>query len=196
MQYCQAVRARSTLSSAVNPASLTVDTSGYLATADAPGDCLNLPAGGTLSVRAASATIDCPLDNSGTLTIICSDAMALDGADSGSGATCLASGTLDLGNGTALSSGDLTVDGTLDLEGDSIAVSGLWGSGLIRSSGGPATLSVGSDGETTTFDGILQDGSGGLALFVTGGNMLCLAPGARKHVFRRPDDRRRRDGAG
>ena len=86
--------------------------------------------------------------------------------------------TVELASATALGTGDLTVNGKLDLEGYSVAVSGLWGSGTMQTSGASATLSVGGNGEWSSFTGILQDrASGQLALLVTGGNTLALAAG-------------------
>ncbi len=69
--------------------------------------------------------------------------------------------------------GDLTVNGTFDLSGYSVAVATLAGSGTVESSSAPAMLTVGGVGGTSTFAGVLQNGSGeALALRVIGGTLV------------------------
>ncbi|MGO8750203.1 MAG: beta strand repeat-containing protein, partial [Thermoguttaceae bacterium] len=71
--------------------------------------------------------------------------------------------------------GDLTVNGLFDVEGNNVAVAGLWGNGIVQNSSTPATLTVGGDGESSTFNGTLQDdGNLGLAIFVTGDSTVTL----------------------
>ena len=64
----------------------------------------------------------------------------------------------------------------LDLEGYSVMVGTLSGSGTVQSNGGPATLQMGDDGETSTFTGtLLNNGTDALTLEVSGGATLCLS---------------------
>ena len=73
---------------------------------------------------------------------------------------------------------DLTVNGTLDLYGNSLLVQNLAGAdaGIVTSSQpGPVTLTVAGNGQTTTFAGSLEDGSGQLALVKSGSSTMILA---------------------
>ena len=108
---------------------------------------------------------------SGTLT--------LTAANTYSGGTTIDEGMLVMGVAGAVPDGaDLTVNGTLDLYGNSLLVENFSGadSGIVTSSQpGRVTLTVAGNGETTTFSGILEDGSGQLALAKTGSSTLLLA---------------------
>jgi autotransporter-associated beta strand protein len=75
------------------------------------------------------------------------------------------SNVLSNGSGT----GTVTVNGTLDLNGYSITISALAGSGVVTNSiSGTSTLGVGSSNTTTTFSGVIQDGTGTVALTKVG----------------------------
>ena len=70
---------------------------------------------------------------------------------------------------------DYTIDGTLDLAGYSQAIGSLAGSGTVKSSGSAATLTTQADGNSTEFTGTLENGSGTLAITVSGDGLLTLA---------------------
>ena len=82
--------------------------------------------------------------------------------------------TLRMGVANAMpsggSAGNLINNGTLDLNGNSTAVNGLSGTGTVDSlSGtGTTTLTVGNKDATKSFDGVIQNTSGTLALTKTG----------------------------
>ena len=97
--------------------------------------------------------------------------------------------TLKAGSVTAFSPNSaFTVDGILDLGGFSNTVASLAGSGTVTNGGvpirgigplgnpivGPAVLTVGGDGTTTVFSGILRNGGGTLGLEKTGAGTLTL----------------------
>ena len=73
--------------------------------------------------------------------------------------------------------GDLTVNSLLDLYGNNVAVAGLWGAGTVQSSTAAAALTVDGNGETSIFNGTLQDGGtyGQLAICVANGCTVVLA---------------------
>jgi autotransporter-associated beta strand protein len=100
-----------------------------------------------------------------------------------SGGTTVSAGTLRLGATNALPGQDVRVDGTLDLNGFSEAVGGLNGSGTVTSgAAGAVTLAVGSNNADGNFAGVLQDGSGTVALTKQGGGTQRLT-GTRGNAF-------------
>jgi autotransporter-associated beta strand protein len=155
---------------------IDTDSTGTLAlTADEDG--VNMTGYDSLSLGAVgNVTFD------GTLTPA-SDTYMLGG---GPGTLTLASalsgdysvvvnGNVDLG-ASINCTGDLTVNGRLDACGNNLEFAGLWGSGTIQSSLATATVTVNGNGETSEFDGTLQDGSDGqLALSVANGCTVVLA---------------------
>ena len=79
--------------------------------------------------------------------------------------------------GAVPSGENLTVNGTLDLDGNSLTVQDLAGSAdaiVTSSQPGAVTLTVAGNGQTTTFAGSLEDGSGQLALVKSGSDELIL----------------------
>ena len=134
------------------------------------------------------------LSGSGSLVKIGAGLLTLNGPDTYAGGTTLSNGTLQLGNPTALgaASGGLTVNsGVLDLQGQSPTCGSLGGAGgtiLTSSAGSTATLTVNMAAGTTTYNGVLANGSGTLALTKNG-------PGAcadrRQHLQRRHHGQRR-----
>ena len=115
----------------------------------------------------------------GGLTKAGSGTLVLSGSNLYTGDTAIAAGTLQLGSGMAIPSGigkgNIAVTGTLDLNGNSLSINGLSGSGTVTSSvAGAITLSVGSNNQTSTFSGNIQNSSGTLALTKTGSGTLTL----------------------
>ena len=91
--------------------------------------------------------------------------LILTGSNSYTGATTIDSGgTLQLGGSSGLPNGmmagTVTVNGTLDLNGYSPTLGGLAGSGTVTSTAaGSITLSAGNNDQSSTFSGVIQNGS-------------------------------------
>ena len=125
----------------------------------------------TVSAVIATTTGGLTKDGAGTLTLAA--------ANTYTGATTLSVGTLKLGatNGVGSSSA-LTVaaPGTFDLAGFSDAIGSLAGAGTVTSSvAAGVTLAAGANNTSTTFSGVLQNGSGTLALTKAGTGTLTLS---------------------
>ena len=73
------------------------------------------------------------------------------------------------------------MDGTLDLNGYAVAVGGLSGSGTVTASTGCCTLTVGANGQSSEFDGQIEDGFGTVALTKVGSGTLTLG-GANSYI--------------
>jgi autotransporter-associated beta strand protein len=72
--------------------------------------------------------------------------------------------------------GNVVNDGTLDLNGFSETINGLSGTGIVDSiAGGTPVLTVGDNDQTSSFDGVIQNTSGTLALTKVGTGTLTLA---------------------
>ena len=97
-----------------------------------------------------------------------------------SGATIIKAGTLKLVAADLIPDGafkgNLTVTGTLDLNTFSETINGLSGAGIVDTvAGGAPTLTVGSNDQTSTFSGTIQNTAGTLALAKTGTGTLTLS---------------------
>ncbi len=97
------------------------------------------------------------------------------------GDTSISAGTLQLANANALptgvSVGDVIVNGTLDLNGFSTTIDGLYGTGIIDniSAGGNPILSIGNHNTGSTYDGIIQNTTGTVALTKIGSGTIILS---------------------
>ena len=136
---------------------------------------------GTLTFDSSSTqTVSNVLSGGLALTQEGTGALVLTGSNSYTGSTTVNSGsTLRLGGSSVLPDGSgavaVTVNGTLDLDGYSPTLPGLSGSGTVTTSvAGLATLSVGNTNLSSTFGGVIQDGSGQLALTKAGTGTLIL----------------------
>ena len=118
-------------------------------------------------------------DNS--LTKSGSGMWVLSGVSSYGGITTISAGTLKLGaNNVIPNSSALIVNGTFDLQGFSDTVgslaSGSSGTRLVTSSStGIVTLTVGGDNTSTTYSGVIQNGSGSVGLTKAGTGTLTLS---------------------
>ncbi len=94
----------------------------------------------------------------------------LSGFNTYSGPTTIITGTLFVGAENALSANsDVTVYGTLDLDGFDASIGSLGGNGTITNSGSnPATLTVGANGHSDIFNGLIDDGNAPIGLTVAG----------------------------
>ena len=134
---------------------------------------INTSAGTTLTYGGVMAS-----SNTGsTLVKTGTGRLTLSGANTNSGGTTISEGTIQLGASNVIPDRGLTVNGTLDLNGFNETVRSLSGSGLITTSvAGSVTFTPGVSGYSvsTTFSGIIEDGSGTMNLTVNGGNGLNL----------------------
>jgi autotransporter-associated beta strand protein len=131
-----------------------------------------------------NVTIQSPIrDNASgqsALTVAGSGTLLVSGANTYSGDTVVCAGTLQLGNAAALpqgaGAGNLVLYKTLDLNNFSTNVNGLLGNGVVTSSAaGTPTLTVGNNNVTSTFSGIIQNGTAtAVALTKIGSGTLSL----------------------
>ncbi len=124
-------------------------------------------------------TLPGPISGLGGLEKLGSGTLTLSGANTYTGGTFIDEGTLAVGNADAIPAGadkgDVEVDGTLDLNGQSITINGLSGSGTVTTSdSGRSDLTVGANDQLSTFDGVIEDGSGTVGLLKTGDGTLKL----------------------
>ncbi len=135
------------------------------ATLSAGGDNATTTFSGTLQ----NGTGTLGLSKTGTGTLI------LTGTNSYTGTTTVSAGTLRAGSSTALSAtSDFAVNAILDLNGFSSPIGSLAGAGTVTNNGAAATLTAGASNASTTFSGVLHDGTGSLALTKTGTGTLIL----------------------
>ncbi|MEI7954815.1 MAG: autotransporter-associated beta strand repeat-containing protein [Verrucomicrobiota bacterium] len=118
-------------------------------------------------------------ENNFSLTKTGIGALTISGANTYAGTTTVSAGTLKIGSSVAIPSGagkgNLALDGTLDLSTYGITINGLSGAGTVTTSAASAVnLTVGSNDQTSTFSGVIQNGSGTLALIKTGAGTLTL----------------------
>ena len=98
-----------------------------------------------------------------------------------SGPTTISAGTLQVGSNTALgnsSAVSVSTGAVLDLDGYSPTIGSLTGSGTVTNSAasGTSTLTLTpAAGSTATFSGIIQNGSGTVALTLNGDGTEVLA---------------------
>ena len=130
--------------------------------------------GGIITSNGASGT--------GGLTKAGAGTLVLSGANSYTGTTSINAGILKLGATAAIPSGtgngNVVVDATLDLNGKSVTINGLssiGASGVITSGvAGAITFTVGGNNQGGTYSGVIQNGSGTLALTKTGNGSITL----------------------
>ena len=105
------------------------------------------------------------ITGTGNLTKIGPGTLVLSGTNAYGGATFVEEGILQAGSTSALSPNSaFTVNSQLDLDGFSNTIGSLAGGGIVTNDGPvAATLAVGNNNTSTTFSGILQDGTSVLA---------------------------------
>ncbi|NDF87122.1 MAG: hypothetical protein EB102_11515, partial [Gammaproteobacteria bacterium] len=101
----------------------------------------------------------------------------LSGSNSYTGATTVPYGQIKLGAAqTNLTAYNISSGAFLDLGGYSATVGSLAGAGSVTSTAsGSITLTAGGDNSSTTFSGIIQDGSGTVAFTKAGTGTLTLS---------------------
>ncbi|MDQ0396421.1 autotransporter domain-containing protein [Labrys monachus] len=137
--------------------------------------------GGGFDIDAAgnAFTVSQTLTGIGGLTKSGAGTLVLSGADTYAGATTVSAGTLKGGAANAFSAASATTvasGATLDLGGYSQAIGSLAGAGTVTNSGGAAAaLTAGGDDSSTTFSGVIEDGTSATALTKTGTGTLTLS---------------------
>ena len=134
--------------------------------------------GGAFDVTASNVlTYGGAISGVGNLSKVGAGTLLLSGSNAYSGATFIQAGVLQAGSMGALSPNSaFTVNSQLDLNGFSNTIGSLAGNGMVTNTGTvPATLSVGSNNTSTTFSGLLQDGTSSLALTKIGSGILTLS---------------------
>jgi fibronectin-binding autotransporter adhesin len=100
------------------------------------------------------------------------------GVNSYAGDTEVLAGTLKIGAGgipDGAGKGNVLVNGTLDLNGHAEVVNGLSGSGVVlNSSATPATLTIGGNNVSSSFNGVIAAPVGTLSIIKIGGGTLAL----------------------
>ena len=121
-------------------------------------------------IKDGSSATGLALDSAPTMGLI------LTGANTYSGATTIWAGTLKAGAANTFSAASATtVNGTLDLGGYNETVSSLSGGGVVTN-GGSSAATLTNQGASSTFSGVIQDGTGttGLTQDSTTGGTLTL----------------------
>ena len=100
----------------------------------------------------------------------------LSNSNSHTGGTTVTSGTLQLGNANALGTGGLTVNGgILDMHGNSASIQALGGvGGVITNSGTAKSTLAATFSGTSTYNGNISDGAGGVSVSKGGSGTLVL----------------------
>ncbi|HEX8913798.1 MAG TPA: autotransporter-associated beta strand repeat-containing protein [Humisphaera sp.] len=135
---------------------------------------------GTLAFsRSDAVTVSQAIGGTGGLTKLSSNNLTLSGANTYTGPTSVTAGTLTVGNASALGANSavtVAAGATLAVNGNSPSVGSLAGAGtLTNGSTTASTLTAGADNTSTTFSGVVQNGStGALALVKTGTGTLTL----------------------
>jgi autotransporter-associated beta strand protein len=114
------------------------------------------------------------ISGTGGVTQIGTGTTILSGDNIYSGGTTISAGTLQAGSSNSLSANSaFTVDAILDLHGFTSTIGSLSGTGNVLNNGAvAATLTVGNDNSSTTFGGVLQNGTSVLQLNKSGTGTL------------------------
>ncbi|MBC2668862.1 MBG domain-containing protein [Novosphingobium piscinae] len=129
--------------------------------------------------RTNALTFGNAISGTGSVGSIATGTITLTGNNSYTGATAVTSGSFVAGSATAFGSGSaVTISSgrSLDLAGFPITIGSLAGAGRVTNSGAsPVTLTVGSNDTSTTFSGVLENGTSALALTKVGTGTLTLS---------------------
>ena len=135
--------------------------------------------GGTfLADPGTTSTLSGSISDTGSFTKAGSGVLILAGDSTYTGSTTVAAGTLEAGSISGFSpSSAFTVNspGVLDLHGFNSTIASLAGSGTVTNNGAtPATLTAGGNNGSTTFAGIMTDGTSSLAFVKLGSGTMAL----------------------
>ncbi|WP_265595451.1 autotransporter-associated beta strand repeat-containing protein [Verrucomicrobium sp. BvORR106] len=156
-------------------ASITITSAG---TGYASAPTVTLTGGG--GTGAVLGTVSTAANTSGGITKTGNGTLTLNGANSYTGATVVDKGTLIAGNTSAFgvnSATTVNAGATLRLAGNAVTLGSLSGAGTVEDANTTsATLTLGSDGTSINFSGVLQNGTGG-------GLLSVVKTGAGTQVF-------------
>jgi len=129
--------------------------------------------------RSDNITYSGAITNTGSVTKLGAGTLTLSGASSYSGATTISSGILRLSGASERISNSSALNvasgATFDLGGQSETVASIAGAGTITSSAGGAVIIAHAGNASTTFSGIIQNGSGTVGLTKIGTGTLTLS---------------------
>ena len=116
------------------------------------------------------------VSGSGKVTMAGTGTLNVSSTNTYSGETLISAGTLRAGSATGLSPNSaFTVNSILDLNGFNNTIGSISGTGTVLNNGATtATLTVGNDNTSTTFGGVLKDGTSVLQLNKSGTGTLTL----------------------
>ena len=167
----------------VNSISITNVGSGYSVPTFTDGTAAFAPAGGGVVLTDNASVggpgnirVDGGVSGTGQLTKVGAGTLLLSNSNAYMGGTVVGGGLLQIGNAAALAGGALAVNsGTLDLNGFGTTVSSFSGASgtVLNSSTNSVTLIV-NQAVTTTFSGLVTNGSGTTALAKRGTGTLVL----------------------
>ena len=125
----------------------------------------------TITVDGSTAlTIAAPITGSKGLIKAGSGTLILTNYNNYTGDTVITGGTLRLNNTPTIPNSNISISSGafLDVADRDATVSGLWGAGTVTNSGSTAyLLSVGNNNQTSSFSGVIENGTGGGKLGVT-----------------------------
>jgi len=155
----------------INAGTVEVDSGGALGTGPVQDNT-------ALTFNNANGNTPGAISGSGSLTVE-SGSQTLSAANTYAGGTTISSGTLQVGAVNAVPGGtvggDVTNNGTLDLSSHSDTINALVGGGTVDTiAGGSPTLTLGANGDSGVFTGIIQNSSGTLSLAKTGAGAQVL----------------------
>jgi autotransporter-associated beta strand protein len=121
-------------------------------------------------------TVPGNITGTGSVTQIGTGTTILSGNNTYTGGTTVSAGTLEAGSLNGFSPGSaFTVNSILDLHGFNNTIGSLSGNGVVLNNGdGAALITIGNDNTSTTFNGVLEDGTSVLGLTKTGSGTLTL----------------------
>jgi autotransporter-associated beta strand protein len=137
---------------------------------------LNIGGGTFLADTGTLSRLGGAISGDGSLTKAGPGTLVLAGVSTYTGSTTISAGTLQAGSATGLSpNSEFTVNSILDLHGFTNTIGSLSGTGTILNNGAAAAaLAVGVDNASTSFDGVLEDGTSALTLSKSGTGTLTL----------------------
>jgi len=164
----------------ISAGTLQVDGAGRLSSSNYSGT-MSIASGATFEY--SSSTSQIMLGTISGAGVIIKDTSAastltLSGTNTYTGATTINAGTIKAGNNTSSFGSNSVVTiasgATLDIGGKSNSIGSLTGAGTVSNSGAGATLNTGGDNSSTTFSGVIQNGSGAVGLTKSGSGTFTL----------------------